>query len=84
MGHAFLRVSKFGHTDVGIGLRLSRTALICRVAFAATTVWAGILYFASWALGIAVAPYWLAAILTAIFLLVSLGLSMAAMGSDDS
>ena len=58
-----------------------RRSLIGMIAVATTAVWAVILYLASWAVGIPFELAWSVPVLFVIFVLLLLGLSMAAMAS---
>jgi hypothetical protein len=58
-----------------------RRSLIGIIAFATTAVWALILYLASWAVGIPFELAWSLPVLFVIFVLLLLGLNMAAMAS---
>lgn len=65
-------------------LRAWRLAMICAVAFFATGVWWLILHFGGRAMGYPIGGGALVAVLGSIFLLLVLGLSMAAMAASSA
>jgi hypothetical protein len=63
-------------------LSLGRLAMICVVAFFATGVWWAILHFGSQVVGYPIGTAALICVLAGIYLLLVLGLSMAAMATN--
>jgi fatty acid desaturase len=85
MDRDVLRVFKIYQLGAGFARRSGRrAAIICLVALFATGIWAIILYFGGWALGYSMDAAWPLPVLGGIFLLLVLGLSMAAMATSGT
>jgi fatty acid desaturase len=85
MNRDVLRALKLRRQGAAVG-RLSgrRIATTCLIALFTTGVWWIILYFGGWAVGYPISEAWLFSVLAGIFLLLVLGLSMAAMATNTA
>lgn len=77
-----LKLSRYGTAGGRPGGK--RIATICLVALFATGIWWVILHFGSRAMGYPIGGAWLLPVLTGIFLLLVLGLGMAAMATSGT
>jgi hypothetical protein len=83
MSHVIYLASEMSRTDISIRpMTAMRAVLLCLTALFTTAIWGAILHFGTRALGIPIGAGWLAVVLTVIFLMLLLALSMAVVASD--